>query len=55
MILKVLVEEYVEGPEFSVEVFLDDGIPRYASVTEKHKGPLPYFVELGHVVPSRGA
>lgn len=48
----VLIEEYISGPEFSVELFLEDGMALFSSVTEKHKGPLPYFVETAHVVPS---
>jgi biotin carboxylase len=49
---RVLVEEYVQGSEFSVELFLENGQLKFASVTEKQKGSLPFFVELGHVVPS---
>jgi biotin carboxylase len=49
---RVLVEEYVHGPEFSVELFLENGQLKFASVTEKYKGSIPFFVELGHVVPS---
>lgn len=48
----VLIEEYVEGPEFSIELFLEENKLLFSSVTEKEKGELPYFVELGHVVPS---
>lgn len=46
----VLVEPYVEGPEFSVEGFVADGRVTVASVTEKRLGPEPHFVELVHVV-----
>lgn len=48
----VLIEEFVKGPEFSTELFLENGELIFASVTEKLKGELPYFVEIGHVVPS---
>jgi biotin carboxylase len=44
----VLVEEYVAGPEFSVETFG----PAVAAVTAKHLGPHPWFVETGHDVPA---
>ncbi|WP_415830187.1 ATP-grasp domain-containing protein [Kibdelosporangium persicum] len=44
----VLVEEYVNGAEFSVEVFDDEVI----GVVAKHLGPHPYFVELGHDFPA---
>lgn len=48
----VLVEEFVKGPEFSTELFLEEGKLVFANVTEKQKGELPYFVETGHVVTS---
>lgn len=50
--IAVLVEEYAIGEEFSVELLLEDSDILFASVTEKHKTDLPYFVEMGHVVPS---
>lgn len=45
---RLLVEGYVDGPEFSVETF--DG--EVVSVVGKHLGPAPYFVETGHDVPA---
>lgn len=45
---RVLVEEAVDGPEFSVEIL--DGEP--VGVTGKHLGPEPYFVEVGHDFPA---
>ena len=45
----VLVERYLDGPEFSVET-LDDQV---VGVTGKHLGPEPYFVETGHDFPAR--
>lgn len=45
---RVLIEQYVAGPEFSVEVF--DGA--VIGVVAKHLGPLPYFVETGHDYPA---
>ncbi|GAA3452376.1 ATP-grasp domain-containing protein [Dactylosporangium matsuzakiense] len=44
----VLVEQYVTGPEFSVETFDD----RVVAVVAKHLGPEPHFVEHGHDVPA---
>ncbi len=44
----VLVEEFVDGPEYSVEIF--DGAA--IAVTGKHLGPLPHFVEIGHDLPA---
>ncbi|WP_328312747.1 ATP-grasp domain-containing protein [Streptomyces sp. NBC_00442] len=49
----VLVEEYVSGPEFSVEGYVEDGAVVVLGITEKQLGPEPWFVEVGHVVPAR--
>ncbi|MFJ1899702.1 ATP-grasp domain-containing protein [Streptomyces sp. NPDC088115] len=45
---RILVEEYLTGPEFSVEVFGTEAVVTVA----KHVGPLPVFVETGHDVPA---
>jgi biotin carboxylase len=45
----VLIEQYLDGPEFSVET-LDDQV---IGVTGKHLGAEPYFVEIGHDFPAR--
>src|SRR5262249_24049068 len=49
----VLVESYLEGPEYSVEtVTLPDGTTRVVGVTDKHLSPPPHCVETGHDFPS---
>lgn len=48
--IAVLVEPYIDGPEFSVEGYVADGRATVAAVTEKWLGPEPHFVELGHAV-----
>nr|WP_230416214.1 pyridoxal-phosphate dependent enzyme [Micromonospora tarapacensis] len=48
----VLVEQYLAGPEVSVEAFASDGRVEIVGVTEKQIGPEPYFVEVGHVFPA---
>ncbi|MEU7885544.1 ATP-grasp domain-containing protein [Microbispora bryophytorum] len=47
-----LVEEFVEGPEYSVEGVFLGGVPKVLAVTAKMKLPPPYFVEIGHVLPA---
>jgi biotin carboxylase len=47
----VLVEEYLRGPEFSVETLSVNGQHRVIGVTRKVLGAPPLFVELGHVHP----
>lgn len=45
-----LLEEFLEGREFSIEGYIDRGEPHVLAVTEKHLGEAPCFVEMGHVV-----
>jgi len=47
-----LMEEYVSGPEFSVEAFSFEGRHAVVAVTEKLISP-DRFVELGHTLPAR--
>ncbi|WP_409235207.1 ATP-grasp domain-containing protein [Streptomyces sp. PA5.6] len=47
-----LVEEYLRGPEYSVETLSQDGVHRVVGITEKVLGPPPLFVEVGHVHPA---
>jgi S-sulfo-L-cysteine synthase (3-phospho-L-serine-dependent) len=44
----VLVEEYIDAQEFSVEIFHGSVV----ATVRKHLGRLPYFVEIGHDIPS---
>lgn len=48
----ILVEEYLEGPEVSVELLVQDGIPHVLQVTDKLTSGAPHFVEIGHSQPS---
>lgn len=47
-----LMEEYVDGPEFSVESFSFAGRHVVVAITEKFVDPR-HFAELGHAVPAR--
>ncbi len=47
----LLIEEYLRGPEFSVETLTVDGVHHVVGVTRKMLGPLPRFVEMGHLFP----
>ena len=44
----VLVEDYLEGPEFSVESVSAGGVTTICGITEKVVGFPPYFEEIGH-------
>lgn len=48
----VMVEEYMEGEEVSVESMTVNGETTVITITDKMTTPPPYFVELGHVEPS---
>ena len=49
---QVLIEQFIEGPEFSVEVIVWKCEPHVLAVTDKKTTEAPYFVELGHNQPS---
>lgn len=48
----VLVEEFIEGPEYSIESLHYDGKSEVIQFTEKRTTPFPYNVELGHIQPA---
>lgn len=48
----VMLEQFIEGPEFSVEVIVWDKKVNVLQVTDKKTTEAPYFVELGHNQPS---
>lgn len=47
-----MVEEFVEGPEVSVETVIVDGSPVFHNVTAKTTVGGGVFTEVGHVVPA---
>lgn len=49
----VIVEEYMEGPEVSVETLAVDGVYQVIQITDKLTTGAPYFVEMGHSEPSQ--
>lgn len=49
----VIIEEYLQGPEFSVEVMVIEGEPYVLQITDKMTTGAPHFVEMGHSQPSR--
>lgn len=49
---ELVVEEYMEGPEVSVETLSIDGNCHVIQITDKITTGAPYFVEMGHSQPS---
>ena len=48
----VIVEEYMQGPEVSVELVVLRGVPYVIQITDKLTTGAPHFVEMGHSQPS---
>ncbi len=49
----VMVEEFMKGPEVSVEAMTVNGETAIITITDKYITPPPYFVEIAHSEPSR--
>jgi biotin carboxylase len=49
---EIVVEEYMEGPEVSVETLCVDGEVHIIAITDKLTSGAPNFVEMGHSQPS---
>ena len=49
----VIIEEYLSGPEISVEVMVVDGVAHVLQITDKRTTGVPFFVEMGHTQPTR--
>lgn len=48
----VMLEEFVDGPEFSIEIIVRNKEVNVLTVTDKKTTGAPHFVELGHSQPS---
>ena len=49
---EILIEEFVNGPEYSVELFVERGAATVVAICAKALGPPPFFVEIAHAVPA---
>jgi biotin carboxylase len=49
---RVIVEEYMDGPEFSVDALVYNGTLTVAGFADRHIFYPPYFIEMGHTLPS---
>lgn len=49
----VVVEEYMDGPEVSVETLAIDGVCHVIQITDKLTTGAPHYVEMGHSQPTR--
>ncbi len=49
----IIIEEYLRGPEFSIEMMVTNGEPHVLQITDKLTTGAPHFVEMGHSQPTR--
>ena len=49
---KAIVEEYIEGNEYSMECISFNGEHKMLAVTKKYTTGAPHFIETGHMEPS---
>ncbi|MDR1232236.1 MAG: ATP-grasp domain-containing protein [Spirochaetaceae bacterium] len=49
---RAIVEEYMDGDEFSVDAIIYDGRLRECGFADRHIFFPPYFVEMGHTLPT---
>jgi biotin carboxylase len=47
-----LVEEFVSGPEFSIDGIFQGGRPKILGIAAKEKVPPPFFAEIAHTLPA---
>jgi len=49
---RAIVEEYMDGPEFSVDAIVSNGKISICGLADRHIFFPPYFIEMGHTIPS---
>lgn len=49
---KAIVEQFVPGPEFSIDALVDRGRVYITGIGDRHIRFAPHFVEVGHTIPS---
>jgi len=49
---EAIVEEFIDGPEFSLDALVYDGEITICGIADRHIYFPPYFIEMGHTIPS---
>ena len=49
---RVVVEEFIEGPEFSLDALVYRGNIQICGIADRHIRFAPHFVEVGHTIPT---
>ena len=52
---RVILEQYMDGPEFSLDALVYNGEIELCGIADRHIFYPPYFVEMGHTMPSNFA
>jgi biotin carboxylase len=50
--IHVLIEEFIEGPEVDVDAIVENGVVKFAGVSDNFPTVRPYFSEVGGLAPS---
>ncbi len=48
---KAIIEEYIDGNEYSMETITQNGVHHYLATTKKFTTGAPNFIETGHIQP----
>ncbi len=48
----IIIEEYMEGPEYSIDSLVCNGTMTITGFAERHIYYPPYFIEMGHTMPA---
>lgn len=49
---EALIEEYIDGPEYSIETIVHSGNPQILGITKKYSSDTGHFDEIGHRFPA---
>lgn len=49
---RIIVEEYMAGPEYSIDAIVYEGAITICGVADRHIFFPPYFIEMGHTMPT---
>ncbi|GHU22511.1 hypothetical protein FACS1894164_05010 [Spirochaetia bacterium] len=49
---RAIIEEYMDGPEFSVDAIVYQGDIHICGIADRHIYFEPYFIEMGHTMPT---
>jgi len=49
---ELIIEEFMDGPELSIDALIWDGNITFAGIADRVIGFEPFFVEIGHTMPS---